>query len=153
MRVSDWSSDVCSSDRNEDVRYLGRLLGDVIRAYGGEELCHRTEYIRRASVDRHRGISGADAVDTGLDRLSLDDTLSFVRGFMLFSMLANLAEDRHSRASQHWPSLASALDILDKQGVARAEVIRLLDNGLIRPVLTAHPTEVDRKSTRLNSSH
>src|SRR3546814_6857798 len=83
-------------------------------------------------------------------------------------------EDRHSRASQHWPSLASALDILDKQGVARAEVIRLLDNGLIRPVLTAHPTEVrrkslidhrarlealltlrdkDRKSPRLNSSH
>src|SRR3546814_8998344 len=51
---------------------------------------------------------------------------------MLFSMLANLAEDRHSRASQHWLSLASALDILDKQGVARAEVIRLLDNGLIR---------------------
>src|SRR3546814_13305121 len=65
---------------------------------------------------------------------------------MLFSMLANLAEDRHSRASQHWPSLASALDILDKQGVARAEVIRLLDNGLIRPVPTAHPTEVRRKS-------
>src|SRR3546814_7142911 len=61
--------------QNEDVRYLGRLLGDVIRAYGGEELFHRTEYIRRASVDRHRGISGADAVDTGLDRLSLDDTL------------------------------------------------------------------------------
>src|SRR3546814_7442322 len=89
--------------QNEDVRYLGRLLGDVIRAYGGEELFRRTEYIRRASVDRHRGISGADAVDTGLDRLSLDDTLSFVRGFMLFSMLANLAEDRHSRASQHWP--------------------------------------------------
>src|SRR3546814_10819525 len=60
--------------QNEDVRYLGRLLGDVIRAYGGEELFHRTEYIRRASVDRHRGFSGADAVDTGLDRLSLDDT-------------------------------------------------------------------------------
>src|SRR3546814_10959195 len=115
--------------QNEDVRYLGRLLGDVIRAYGGEELFRRTEYIRRASVDRHCGISGADAVDTGLDRLSLDETLSFVRGFMLFSMLANLAEDRPSRASQPWPSLASALDIPDKQGVARAEATRLLDNG------------------------
>src|SRR3546814_10786073 len=49
--------------QNEDVRYLGRLLGDVIRAYGGEELFRRIEYIRRASVDRHRGIKGADAVD------------------------------------------------------------------------------------------
>src|SRR3546814_19596072 len=86
--------------QNEDGRYLGRLLGDVIRAYGGEELFHRTEYIRRASVDRHRGISGADAVDTGLDRLSLDDTLSFVRGFMLFSMLANLAEDRDRKSTR-----------------------------------------------------
>ena len=37
---------------------------------------------------------GAATVDRGLDALSLDDTLAFVRGFMLFSMLANLAEDR-----------------------------------------------------------
>src|SRR3546814_14292575 len=91
--------------QNEDVRYLGRLLGDVIRAYGGEELFHRTEYIRRASVDRHRGISGADAVDTGLDRLSLDDTLSFVRRFLLFSMVAHLAQDRHILASHPCPPL------------------------------------------------
>src|SRR3546814_20083625 len=83
--------------QNEDVSYLGRLPGDVIRAYGGEELFRRIEYIRRASVDRHRGIKGTDAVDTGLDRLTLDETLAFVRGFLLFSMLANLAETRHSR--------------------------------------------------------
>ncbi|MES2042444.1 MAG: phosphoenolpyruvate carboxylase, partial [Pseudomonadota bacterium] len=72
---------------NEDVRFLGRLLGDVIRDYGGEALFRRTEYIRAASVDRHRGIGEEDSVDLGLDRLSLDETLDFVRGFMLFSML------------------------------------------------------------------
>jgi phosphoenolpyruvate carboxylase len=131
--------------QNEDVRYLGRLLGDVIRAYGGDELFRRIEYIRRASVDRHRGIEGADAVDTGLDRLTLDDTLAFVRGFMLFSMLANLAEDRQSRGTG-WPTLGTALDLLSKGGIGRAEVSRLLDKALIRPVLTAHPTEVRRKS-------
>ncbi len=132
--------------QNNDVRYLGRLLGDVIRAYGGSELFRRVEYIRRASVDRHRGVDGADAVDTGLDRLTLDETLAFVRGFMLFSMLANLAEDRQSRTSQNWPTLATALTMLDDQGVSLAQTADMLDHGLIRPVLTAHPTEVRRKS-------
>ena len=80
--------------QNPDIRYLGRILGDVIRAYGGEKLFKQTEYIRSASVDRHRGVAEADAIDSGLEALNLDDTLDFVRGFMLFSMLANLAEDR-----------------------------------------------------------
>ena len=132
--------------QNEDVRYLGRLLGDVIRVYGGTELFRRVEYIRSTSVDRYRGIRGADAVDTGLERLTLDETLSFVRGFMLFSMLANLAEDRQSRAGQQWPTLTSAVKELEDKGVDRARIADLLDHGLIRPVLTAHPTEVRRKS-------
>jgi phosphoenolpyruvate carboxylase len=83
--------------QNPDIRYLGRILGDVIRAYGGEKLFRQTEYIRSSSVDRHRGIAGAETIDPGLEALSLDDTIAFVRGFMLFSMLANLAEDRQRR--------------------------------------------------------
>src|SRR5665213_4211046 len=42
-------------DQNEDVRFLGRLLGDVIRASEGEEVYRRIEYIRSTSVDRYRG--------------------------------------------------------------------------------------------------
>ena len=80
--------------QNPDIRYLGRILGDVIRELGGETLYTRTEYIRRTSVDRYRGVEGSDAVDSGLEALSLDETLAFTRGFMLFSLLANLAEDR-----------------------------------------------------------
>src|SRR3546814_16095151 len=71
--------------QNPDIRYLGRILGDVIRAYGGEKLFRQTEYIRSASVDRHRGIAGAEASDPGLEALSLDDTVAFLRGFMAFS--------------------------------------------------------------------
>ena len=51
--------------QNADIRYLGRLLGDVIRAYGGDALFERIEYIRAASVDRYRGIAGAAAIDRG----------------------------------------------------------------------------------------
>ncbi|EQB01115.1 phosphoenolpyruvate carboxylase [Sphingobium baderi] len=132
--------------QNPDIRYLGRLLGDVIRAYGGDKLYKQTEYIRSASVDRARGIQGADVTDTGLDALSLDDTLSFVRGFMLFSMLANLAEDRQGVAAEPGADVASALGRLEDEGVSRDAVMALLDDALVVPVLTAHPTEVRRKS-------
>ncbi|UIJ45608.1 phosphoenolpyruvate carboxylase [Sphingomonas cannabina] len=131
---------------NPDVRFLGRLLGDVIRAYGGEELFKRTEYIRATSVDRARGVAGADAIDPGLERLTLDETLDFVRGFMLFSMLANLAEDRQGVAAEEGADLAHALAKLEQDGVDRKAVMALLDGALIAPVLTAHPTEVRRKS-------
>lgn len=131
---------------NPDVRFLGRLLGDVIRAYGGDELFKRIEYIRATSVDRHRGVVGAAAIDSGLDRLSLDETLDFVRGFMLFSMLANLAEDRQGVATEKDADVAAALDRLAKAGIGREPVMALLEHALVSPVLTAHPTEVRRKS-------
>ena len=132
--------------QNPDIRYLGKLLGDVIRAYGGDTLFRRTEYIRSASVDRHRGVAGADAIDTGLDVLSLDDTIAFVRGFMLFSMLANLAEDRQGVATEPGADVVHALERLNAEGVGADAVAAMLADALVAPVLTAHPTEVRRKS-------
>lgn len=133
---------------NPDIRFLGKLLGDVIRGYGGETLYQRTEYIRAASVDRHRLSKDGSAgdVDLGLDRLSLDETLDFVRGFMLFSMLANLAEDRQGIAAEQGADLTAALARLEAEGIGKEQVMALLDHTLIAPVLTAHPTEVRRKS-------
>ena len=133
-------------EQNPDIRYLGRILGDVIRAFGGETLFRRIEYIRSTSVDRHRGLIGDNSVDPGLGALDAHDTLDFVRGFMLFSMLANLAEDRQGGAWEPGASLAEALDILRSEGVADGKAAALLQNALIMPVLTAHPTEVRRKS-------
>jgi phosphoenolpyruvate carboxylase len=136
--------------QNADIRYLGRLLGDVIRAYGGQGLFERIEGIRSSSVERHRGLADADALGRGLDALSLDETLSFVRGFMLFSMLANLAEDRQSMIdggiNDSGSDVAAALQRLARENIDAAKVAALLDSALVVPVLTAHPTEVMRKS-------
>ncbi|HEU4485491.1 MAG TPA: phosphoenolpyruvate carboxylase [Povalibacter sp.] len=132
--------------QNADIRYLGKLLGDVIRAYGGNELFQRIENIRASSVDRHRGIADGSALTRGLDALSLDETLAFVRSFMLFSMLANLAEDRSGGLNQSGSNVEAALGILAAQGISREKAAELLDKALIVPVLTAHPTEVMRKS-------
>src|ERR1700729_1937171 len=132
--------------QNADVRFLGKLLGDVIRTYGGAALLDRIEAIRAASVDRYRGIANPRGLAAGWESLSLDETVAFVRSFMLFSMLANLAEDRQGAAAEKDSTLASALDFLEAQGVGRADAAALLDRALITPVLTAHPTEVMRKS-------
>ena len=58
--------------QNPDIRYLGRLLGDVIRTYGGERLFQQTEQIRTESVDRARGVESVEAVASSLSALNLD---------------------------------------------------------------------------------
>ena len=142
-------TDVPSLANNADVRYLGALLGDVIRAYGGDELFAAVETIRKASVERHRS-EGTDAATLGVERLDLDATIDFVRGFMLFSMLANLAEDRQGQelglAAEPGADLTAAVTRLTEEGIDRPAILNLLDRALIAPVLTAHPTEVRRKS-------
>ena len=132
--------------QNPDIRYLGKLLGDVIRAYGGEELFQRIEAIRSGSVDRYRGMTEPRLPGIDPQSLQLEDTLAFVRSFMLFSMLANLAEDRQSGDADEGHDLATAMSRLAAHNIDAAAVSKLLDSALIVPVLTAHPTEVLRKS-------
>jgi phosphoenolpyruvate carboxylase len=132
--------------QNADIRYLGKLLGDVIRAYGGDALFQRIEHIRARSVERHRGLADGADMDRSLEALDLDDTLAFVRSFMLFSMLANLAEDRQAVLQESDHTLIGAIRSLGEEGIRLEEVCALLDKAHIVPVLTAHPTEVMRKS-------
>ena len=130
----------------DDLRYLGRILGDVIRATEGAAVFDRIEGIRQAAVDAHRtpGASADAALSARLVGLTIDDTLRFVRGFLAFSLLANLAEDRGSVPVE--ARLADAVATLGRAGIDRAAIVDLLSGALIVPVLTAHPTEVRRKS-------
>lgn len=130
--------------QNPDIQFLGRVLGDVIREQGGERLFALTERIRSASVARAR--SGDGVGDEGLSDLTLGETLDFVRGFMLFSLLANIAEDREGVAREEGADLASAIAALDAQGVGRKAVRELIAQANMVPVFTAHPTEVRRRS-------
>ena len=128
--------------QNPDIQFLGRVLGDVIREQGGERLFALTEGIRSASVARARGQAG----DDGLSDLSLGETLDFVRGFMLFSLLANIAEDREGVAREEGADLASAIAALEAQSVGRDAVREMIGRANMVPVFTAHPTEVRRRS-------
>ena len=150
------------SDRlREEVRLLGAVLGDVIREAGGESLYDRIEAVRRASVAYHR--DGADTRDvTEMERLlaglSSEQAVGLSHGFAVFSLLANVAEDREARrrareaetdaapAGESTATPEAALAWLSRGGADRKAVVDILAKGLISPVLTAHPSEVRRKS-------
>ncbi|MFP8777038.1 phosphoenolpyruvate carboxylase [Hydrogenophaga sp. RWCD_12] len=140
-----------------DIRLLGRILGDVIREQEGSDMFELIEQIRQLSVAfrRHDDASADKALKKLLKGLSGQQTVSVIRAFTYFSHLANLAEDRHHirRRAIHdragdvqEGSLAMTLQRLKKAGIGSAQVVETLANSHISPVLTAHPTEVQRKS-------
>jgi phosphoenolpyruvate carboxylase len=141
----------------EDIRLLGRILGDVIREQEGAAAFDLIEQIRRLSVAFRRDADQeADrALKKLLKGLSGDQTVSVIRAFTYFSHLANLAEDRHHirRREVHERvgdtqegSIDVALSRLRWAGIGAKAVVEMLAGAYVAPVLTAHPTEVQRKS-------
>lgn len=141
----------------DDIRLLGRLLGEVIREQEGRKAFELIERIRQLSVTFHR--HDDDQADKTLKRtlrhLSDEQAVSVIRAFTYFSHLANLAEDRHyirrrlyhERAGhQQKGSLAYTFERLAEAGIKRSQVAKTLAQSHVSPVLTAHPTEVQRKS-------
>ncbi|MFC3077464.1 phosphoenolpyruvate carboxylase [Phenylobacterium terrae] len=142
-----------SDELRKTVRFLGRVLGDVIRTQDGDAVFEQIEDIRQASVGFHReGTSAAaEALARRLGALTLSDTVRFAHSFACFLQMTNIAEDqlqrRRSRLGEARPdTLAGALEALSEAGIGRTEVAALLSSALISPVLTAHPSEVRRKS-------
>ena len=141
----------------EDIRLLGRLLGEVIREQDGEDAYALVEQTRALSVAFRREadpVAGA-ALRKLLKSLSADSTVSVIRAFTYFSHLANLAEDRHHirRRAVHERagdtqegSIDVALARLRWAGIAPKTIAQTLAHSFVSPVLTAHPTEVQRKS-------
>jgi phosphoenolpyruvate carboxylase len=128
------------------VRLLGRLLGDVIREQHGQRLFDQIEEIRSRSVGEHRGGEPDLSLAALLQTLPLEETLSLIRAFAIFSQLANIADDYLARRDGHSVDSVMERRIREQQGLNGAEVRRLLTEAVMVPVITAHPTEVRRKS-------
>ena len=146
----------------EDVRLLGRLLGRVLQERAGEAGYALIENVRQTAVRFRRaepGEAGPVRAELAgiLDGLSRRQSLDVVRAFSYFLHLLNIAEDRQqkrkrrARLRQGLPpregSLARTLAQLKAAGVGAAALQSWFDGALVSPVLTAHPTEVQRKST------
>jgi phosphoenolpyruvate carboxylase len=141
----------------DDIRLLGRILGDTIREHEGREAFELIEKVRQLAVAFRlkKDAQAGRALDRLLKNLSGDQTVSVIRAFSYFSHLANIAEDRHHvrRRAHHERqghvqegSLAMAMERLHEADLRAADIAATLRQAWISPVLTAHPTEVQRKS-------
>ncbi len=114
--------------QNADVRFLGQAAGRCHSHLRRRRRCFNASrpYGRLPSIVT--AVSPIRAASTaGLETLSLDETVAFVRSFMLFSMLANLAEDRQGAMAEdeEGGTLASALKFLSAQGIGTREAAAL----------------------------
>src|ERR1700716_2910805 len=143
----------------EDIRLLGRILGDTVRDQEGSDVFELVERIRQTSIRFHRDEDkpARHELEIILDGMSISQTVRIVRAFSYFSHLANIAEDhnhiRQMRArstaagSPRSGTLALALSHAHAAGFSGAVQRRFFAEAQVSPVLTAHPTEVRRKST------
>jgi phosphoenolpyruvate carboxylase len=146
----------------EDIRLLGRLLGNMVRDREGEDGFALVEHIRQTSVllshnaDSELEPEKRAEFEAFLNGLPRNSMVSVVRAFSYFLHLANIAEDQHHirRRRAHElqgsapkeGSMPYALDRLHDAGVPVEQVRKFFDVALVSPVLTAHPTEISRKS-------
>lgn len=141
----------------EDIRLLGRLLGDVIAENEGAPMFELVEQIRRLSVSvrLERDEQAGRKLERLLAGLSDDTAVGVIRAFTYFSFLANIAEDQQTArdrlarelADAHEPgTLDTCLARLARAKVKPDAISALLAQAFVSPVLTAHPTEVQRRS-------
>jgi len=142
----------------EDIRLLGRMLGDTIREQEGEPVFNLVETIRQTAVRfrREQDEEAGKQLDTILNHLSHKETTAVVRAFSYFSLLSNIAEDLHHnrRRRAHLRagsppqngSVTLALERVVTKGINTQQLENFFAGALISPVLTAHPTEVQRRS-------
>lgn len=140
----------------EDIRFLGGILGDTIRDHEGPEVFDLIERVRVEAFRVRREEVGRSAVADMLTGVDIAVAIPLIRAFSYFVLLANLAEDiqRDRRRAVHEAageppqdsSLAATYRKLDKAALPERRVAELLDDALVSPVITAHPTETRRRT-------
>ena len=142
----------------DDVRLLGELLGETLRAHGGEELFDTVERVRALSkASRAGGELQFAELAAFLATLPVESATPLARAFAHFLNLANFAEQHHrirrrraylaDRNSR--PQAGSCLETFERLvsgGVAPAALHDAVCKLRIELVLTAHPTEVSRRT-------
>ena len=156
------SENVTDSSKDEplrdDIRLLGRVLGDTVREQEGEAVFDIVERVRQTAVRFARDGDPTARAELAslLDPLSGDTTQAVVRAFSYFLQLTNIAEDEHHIRRRRAHDLAGsppregslifALDTLATANVSPEALADFFAHALVAPVLTAHPTEVQRQS-------
>ena len=140
-----------------DVRELGALLGDVLAAQTSTDAYETVERLRNAAIAYRRGDGESrDPLHESFDELSATREGIVARAFTTYFELINLAEERERvRAIRSADAEGTLDDSFDatiaefaEAGVEADEVAELLDDVLIEPTFTAHPTEARRSTVK-----
>ena len=149
--------DLHAREINQDVRELGELLGDVLEAQSSTEAFDIVERTRIASIEYRRGDADTrDEVDRTIDRLDPEMQDIVARAFTTYFELINLAEERErvreiregSQEGVLADSVEDAVKQLSDRNADPEEVEQVLEDVLIQPTFTAHPTEARRKTVK-----
>ncbi|WP_376746497.1 phosphoenolpyruvate carboxylase [Corynebacterium dentalis] len=140
----------------EDIRYLGAILGDVIREQEGEYVFNLIENIRTTSLDVRYGELSAHELAEQFTNMDVENALPVIRAFSHFALLANLAEDlyaerlRDKAIDEGEPAPPSTLEYtwqkLEENQVSPEAVSDTMEHIYVAPVMTAHPTETRRRT-------
>lgn len=139
------------------IRLLDGLLARVLKSEGGAEVAGTVELLRRGVGGLRRHRSPRQWTDS-IARLGPDALSAVIRAFSLYFSLANIAEESHylsyrrrqaERGGHFWRgSFHDTLLGLQKAGFSGDELQTVLDRLLYLPVLTAHPTEIKRRTVK-----
>ena len=141
-----------------DIIFLEEILSDIITDQHGHAMNQLLNDLRRLAIGLYAKKSNRPhhALLALIDGLSLPQILIVLRAFAFMSYLANIAEDQHHirRSRQHLidgskprvGSLQHAFQYLKSRSVASRDIINFFYRAYVSPVLTAHPTEVQRRT-------
>jgi phosphoenolpyruvate carboxylase len=139
----------------QDVRELGALVGDTLSEQSSQSAFETVERLRTASIDYRRGDAETrDALHELLDGVAPELESVVARAFTTYFELINLAEERERvraiRRSSQEKSLEDGLEAaVEEFSESDPETVqRVLEDVLIEPTFTAHPTEARRKTVK-----
>lgn len=164
MRRQDITFEDKDQALRDDVRMLGRLVGDLLREQGGDELFEFVESARLRAIRRREGNERDDERLSDLVRdLDLSLALPVIRSFSTYFQMVNTAEKVHrirrrreylQEVGQYQPGgLEETLVKLKAKGLGLDELQELFDGMRIEPVFTAHPTEPTRRTILRKEQH
>ena len=141
----------------EHNRLLGTLLGETIFTYAGLDIYHVIEHFKEASTNYYKNSlkNSRQTLSDFCSGLSDEELLKVVRSFTHFSVLANIAEDVYQTHQQRSAKFSNALQVgtlekslknLEEKGISQEKILEAMRKVSVVPVLTAHPTQVQRKS-------
>ncbi len=141
------------SSLRRNVSALGELLGETMAAAQGDDFLELIEEIRTLSRSAREGDNAdREALLSLLQNLNNEQLVPVARAFSQFLNLANIADQQNTVSREMDPvfsasrALAAAFDDLLAEGVAGADLAATIRDLKIELVLTAHPTEIMRRT-------